>query len=391
MRLQSPRITFKITAILKPKKQSIDEFEGRYLPSGVPGSINLLESLKSDPAIQGSRPRLSAARLSRISTLPNDLVAANETSTLRTREPRVFSALPAISSRVRYARENGRTGRPSIIASLDIETAPFSGEDVQLHAIDIELSDGSIEDLNRSFMPLLPIQCRAKDNLVFLFRLTTNGTPSDNPNQTSARTVLITVHAVVLVSSSCQPKIQMRWKTEVDFSNALNPKYKVPGQSIQRPRRPSSLSRASSNTNRSNSSTSTREPDPTADGAKIRQQGVLTTDFGTSVTVTTPQSATVGQTFSWVIQILNRSRQPRQFTLKVILEDETELSNAQGPKPVLSSTGESRNARIAEAVIDENTTNALQKRRRADMAQIFSLSTGVRTGCVNIGLQVIWR
>ena len=387
MRLQSPRVTFKITAILQPNKQSINEFEDRYLPNSVPGSINLLESLKSDPAVQGSRPRLSAARLSRISTLPNDLVVARETSALRTREPRAFSALPAILSRVRYARENGRTGRPSIIASLDIETAPFSGEDVQLHAIDIELSDGSIEDLNRSFMPLLPIQCHAKDNLVFLFRLMTNGAPSDNPNQASARTVLITVHAVVLVSSSCQPKIQMRWKTEVDFSNALNPRYKVPGQSIQRPRRPSSLSRTRSDTVLSTS----REPDSTADGAKARQQGVSSTDFGTFVTVTTPQTATVGQAFCWVIQILNRSRQPRQFTLKVILEDETELSNAQGPKPVLSSTGESRNARIAEAVIDENTTNALQKRRRADMAQIFSLSTGVRTGCVNIGLQVIWR
>ncbi len=381
MRLQSPVIVFKPTVTLRPTKEEMsDQLNNRILPSGVAGSVNLLEPLKSDPAVQETKPKLSAARLSRFSNLANDPATIDRA--VKADATTAFRALPAISSRVRYARANGRAGKPSIIASLDIETAPFSNEVVELTAIDMELSDGSSENLSGSLMPILPLKCRSKDNPIFLFRLTPYEAPSDSPCQTSARTVLITVHANVLVSPSCQPKIQMRWKTGVDFSTALNPSYGAPGQSMQRQRRPSSLSRAHSNANLSNTSSMKRKPESTIGDGKSRQRAVSVSDFGVSITVTAPKPVVVGQPFSWSILVLNRSKQPRHFALMVTPTANKGAISNQVSKSASLQTADLKAMDIADAVVDENSLYALQKTADVDTGEVMCLGTDVRTGYV---------
>ena len=366
-RLQAPVVTFKLTATLQSTvEESNDDLNGRYLPSGVPASVNLLESLKNDPAVHEGKPKLSAARLSRMSTsISKPHVLAH---TVKTSPPRAIHVLPAISSRVRYARANGFTGKPSIIASLDIETAPFSSEIVDVTAVDMEMSDGSTDDLSKSRLLMPPLNCKPKDNPVFLFRLTPYETPSDSSSQTSARTVLITVHATVLFSPSCRPKIQMRWKTGVDFSTALNPVYGTPRQSMQRLRRPNSLSRTHSNTDVSSLQPSSREND------KAHQGAVSINDFGVSVIITTPKSTILGQPFSWNVLILNRSTRSRQLALTIVPK------RNQGPKSEPTSMMAGTAIEKASGTIDETLLYVLQRNMMPDVEQVISLSTDVRTG-----------
>jgi len=381
MRLQSPTVVFKPTATLRPsKEESSNKSEDPYLPSGVPASTNLLESLNRDPAIQGAKPRLSAARLCRYSPVASDPDASDRT--IKASPQKAFRALPAVSSRVRYSRANGKEGKPSIIASLDIETAPFSKEIVKLTAVHMELSDGSTEDLGKSLPPILPLNCQPKDNIVFLFRLTPLETPSDSSTKSLARTVLITVHATVLSSSTCQPKIEMRWKTGVDFSTALNPAYGAPSQSMQRHRRPNNLSQTLSNTNLNNMPVSIREPNSMSGGIHKRQRAVSVSDFGVSVTFTAPKKVQMGQPFSWDVLVLNRSSKPRQLALTVLPMRRKGATTGHTSRPSLAPATNGLDVDTADAVIDENALYAMQRSEPVDLGEVISLSTDVRIGLV---------
>lgn len=380
MRLQSPTIVFKPSATLQPSKDESrsNEVKDPYLPSGLPSSVNLLESLKSDPLVKGAKPSLSAARLSRLSPSVIDGDSIDRTIKIGAQKP--LRALPAVSSRVRYSRENGTVGKPSIIASLDIETAPFSDEIVELTAIDMELSDGKIEDLSKSFLPLLPLKCQPKDNAVFLFRLRPNEASPDTSNQTSARTVLVTLHATVFVSPTSRPKIEMRWKTGVDFSTALNPIYGTPGQSMQRQRRPNNLSRTLSNNNANNTPASVREPDSASGSTQKRQRAISVSEFGVSITITAPDVVRVGQPFHWEVLVLNGSSKPRQLALTVLPKHKklstTGHTSKSAPIPIIDSS----NFKNALAVIDEVSLYTMQRSVGVDVGDVIGLSTDVRIG-----------
>ena len=383
MRLQSPMIVFKPSATLRPiHEESNDKLRDPILPSGVPASINLLESLKGDPTLQGAVPRLSASRLS--SVKPQAYDEAINDGTLKINAQKAFRALPAISSRVRYSRSNGHNGKPSVIACLDLETAPFSKDNIKITKIDMQLSDGSAEKLGNGHAPTLPLTCQAKDNPVFLYRLTLDETLHDSSNSSSARTVLITVHADVLVSETCYPSIEMRWKTGVDFSTALNPTYGAPGQSMQRPRRPSSLSRtpAAASTGKRPASSGEADSSATSGANQARERAVSVSDFGVSVTFAAPKTVRVGQPFSWDVMVLNRSSKLRQLVLTVVPKRRKGFGGDHLAKASSSSAGVQNASSTAEAVVDENVLYAMQRNAGNDAAQVISLSTDVRIGYV---------
>lgn len=375
-------IVFKSSATLRPvHEESNNKLRDPILPNAVPASINLLESLKGDPTLQGAVPRLSASRLS--SVKPQAYDGAINDGTLKSNAQKAFRALPAISSRVRYSRSNGHNGKPSVIACLDLETAPFSKDNIKITKIDMQLSDGSAEKLGNGHAPTLPLTCQAKDNPVFLYRLTPNEALHDSSNSSSARTVLITVHANVLVSETCHPSIEMRWKTGVDFSTALNPTYGAPGQSMQRPRRPSSLSRTpAASTSKRPASSGEVDSSARSGASQARERAVSVSDFGVSVTFAAPKTVRVGQPFSWDVMILNRSSKPRQLVLTVVPKRRKGFGGGYLAKAPSSSTRDQNDSSTAEAMVDENVLYAMQRNAGNDAAQVISLSTDVRIGYV---------
>lgn len=293
-----------------------------------------------------------------------------------------FRGLPAISSRVRYSKSNGRAGRLSVIASLDVETGAFADEDIAITHVSMQLSEGSAEDMGKALASLLPLVCRPKDNPTFLFRLTPSEPAPDTSNQSSARTVLITVHATVLVSETCRPSIEMRWKTGIDFSTALNPLYGAPGQSMQRRNRPSSLQRMSSTADGNSWPASAREGGASSESGSndLRQRGGSAAEFGVSISFTAPKSVHVGEPFSWDVLVLNRSSRPRELALMAIPRRTKGFTGTHSSKPSSSSVRVRKDGDFADAVIDENLLYSTQKNAGYEAMQVICMSTDLRAG-----------
>ena len=381
IRLHSPTVFFRLSAALRSDNEGLGEkFKDALLPSGVPGSIDLLESLRNDPAISGAEPRLAASRLHGLNPKTYDSYTSD--GSLRVGTQMAFRGLPAISSRLRYSKPNSRAGRFSIVASLDIEAGAFSDEDITITYVNMQLSEGSAEDIGKALAPLLPLTCRPKDNPTFMFRLTPNKLAADASDENLLKTVLITVHATVLVSDTCRPSIEMLWKTGVDFLTALNHFHGVPGQLMQRRKRPSSLQKTSSTVDGNGRPVSAREGSSSSETGSNgqRQRAGSVTGLGVSIAFTGPKSARVGVPFSWDLLVLNRSSRPRQLALMVIPRGRKELGGTHSSKSSSSSVIGRNDGDFAHAVIDDNLLYALHRNAANEETQVISMSTDIRIG-----------
>lgn len=351
----------------------------RYLPDGVPASLNLLDSLKDDPLLHGTGPRLSALRLSGIGSTNQDISSGDQK--LKVLPQLAFRAIPALTARVRYSKSGAHTSKPTVFASLDIETAPFFDNDIVITAIKMTLSGGLAVNLSSGALDF-PIPCRPKDNPIFLFHLIPNEGPHDSPNTSrTSKTLDIAVEANVVVSETCRPRIEMHWKTGVDFSVALNPSYGASGQSLQRKQRPASLPV----TPATGSKGEIPPPAHEADYAGIvpapeRQLKTSMSDLGVTMTFTAPGDVRVGEPFCWDVFVVNRSNKSRRLAITVILKRRRGDFRGHLSRPSSSSMGGRKEAGTADHVLDENLLYAMQRNVGKEPPQIVSLSTDVKIG-----------
>ncbi|KAL8687881.1 MAG: hypothetical protein Q9218_006069 [Villophora microphyllina] len=386
VRMQHPLISFKALGILRRPPSWNSEVAGeRYMPSGVAASTNVLESLRGVPGLGAIQPQLSALRLDRIRPVDN---RATTEQRMRSRPQKPFPAVPAISARVRYTKSGALPSQPSVIASLDIETSPFQHNEVQLIHVNMELSDGLAEDLCTGHALKLPITCQPRDNIIFLFRLLPNSR-EDHSMRTephSSRMLEILLDARVLVSDTCRPKIQMRWKTTVEFSTALSPKYNGPSQGMQRSNRPSSLPVVS---DREKSQAASEDLDLANNtlGSSQQQRAATMLDLGVTMTLTAPKDVYVGQPFTWDVFLVNRSNKPRKLAIVVIPKRRFGDRTSHTSKLSASSgvTTQTHGSDHAEPVMDENRLYATQKANGKESVDIVCVSTDVRLGNLNPG------
>ncbi|KAL8704387.1 MAG: hypothetical protein Q9201_002456 [Fulgogasparrea decipioides] len=306
---------------------------------------------------------------------------------IQSKPQKPFPALPAISARVRYSKSGAFSGRPSMIASLDIETSPFQDDEIDLTDVSMRLSDGSVEDLCIGHALKLPMRCQPRDNIIFLFRLLPGSDPVQNSQSNSnSRTLDILLDAQVLASDMCRPKIQMRWKTTVNFSTALSPGYGGPSQAMQRSTRPPSLPVAPAGEKRG---TASQDLDitPDTDDKSLQQQATVAPDFGVTMTLTAPKDVYVGQPFTWDVFLVNRSNKARKLALVVIPKRKFADHKSHMPKTSAPSavTGQRRAIDHADAVMEENRLYAMQKSNGTEAVGIVCLSTDVRLGYLNPG------
>ncbi|KAI4179310.1 MAG: hypothetical protein LQ348_005424 [Seirophora lacunosa] len=381
LRMQHPMIYFKVSGILRHPPISPQDSRDPFLPSGVAASVNVLEPLSGDAGLQGMKPQLTASRLDRININSNTTV---KDQMIRSRPQKPLPALPAISARVRYSKSGAYTGHHCIIASLDIETAPFQDDTIELSDVFMQLSDGSVEDLCKGQAINLPMTCQPRDKIIFLFRLLPFDDQTSNFEvRSNSRTLDISIDARVLVSHTCHPKIHMRWKTLVDFSTALNPKYGAPAQALQRSKRPSTLSVPSDMENRVPGETSPND----ADDDPAPSQRLSIPNIGLTLTFTAPKDVYVGQPFTWDVFLVNHSVKPRRLAMFVIPVRKS--GEHRNQTPVSSSAiGKGVNGGdldYADAIMDENRLYAVQKRLAREDVGIVCLSPEVRVGPINPG------
>lgn len=374
-------ITFRASVALRPLQTPGDDLiYDPYLPSGIPAPMNILEPLKDSHDSQEREPRLLASRLAGTQSVRQR--PQTSLQILKTKASNSFRALPAIASRVRYHNSATKFDKATLIASLDLECAPFSDDNMRISDVDMQLSEGTVEDLTASHFPLLPLTCRPRDSTVFLFRLLLSNSLSEPLGSNSSRTVEIDVKATVLISDDCRPKIHMRWRTGVDVTTALNPSYSAPGQSMQRSKRPANLPVVPSSEDVDKLPVMARDDDDkaTREGSKTRQRAISISDLGVTITFTAPKQIWVGKEFAMDALVLNGSRRPRKLALRALTRHEKADSKGHLPKSSPLSADGRLNPNIAEAVVDENLLYAMQKSSLEDSAQIISMSTDVKIG-----------
>jgi hypothetical protein len=373
LRLQNPSMVFTATASLKPVEQVQSEtLREEYLPSQVPSGMNLLESFVDDPALVGVKPRLSALRVSRVA--PVTQAARELMRPLKNISRNSIRIYPAINARVRYSRLNTTPTNPSVITSLDVDITQFANCEVTLNEVHLDMTGGSVENLNSIPGLTLPIKCLPQDDITFLYRVLPDDL--DVTNKSQIRTLSISITASAHLTSASKPTISMHWTTTLDFTPPVNNSFGHPTQPIQRPHRPAQLSIGSSSfeTVPTVSSLATLRPDalPHTEITTRHQRNPSIPDFGVTCTFTGPpssQSIIEGVPFSWSVFIVNRSDRARKLALIVL--PKRRRTEARITRPPSTSYGNARkDPKIADAVVDENIVHAMQKNSAVESTEI---------------------
>ena len=383
IRLQSPAIMFKISALLQPQSigNSQQEYDP-YLPSGVPFPINLLQPLQDDPALKGAPPRLFASRFSRKTVISPTI--PHETLPLRTVSKKAICAIPAISARMRYHKSSDTVSKLTVIASLDIEIPVFANNDIDLQSVNVHLNEGEVKDLVGDHILKLPVQCRPRDNIGFLYRLIPQEAIGDGGSSAlSAKALEVSIDGEVLVSKICRPRIHMKWRTNVDFSTALNPNFGNPGQSMQRNHRPASLPAPVADAFKASIPAESSSNITKSSTEGFRKTPATFADLGITATFTATEDVYVGEPFTWDIFIVNRSTKSRRLAIVVIPKLKRIEGRKVGSRPSSSSSNlGSKSGSVADAVMDENMLHAVMKTQSTECAQLVCLTTEIKVGYV---------
>lgn len=351
-----------------------DSRDDDYLPSLVPASTNILQPLSTDRSFRRTEPFLPASRLLRVvpATYSEDPIY-----NVQQYSGHPIRVVPAAGARIRYSRLNSYSGRPTTVASLDFEVTPFLNCDVTFDKAELSLSDGTIETLSEVPGLIPPITCRPRDDVTLVYKLTPEYGPEPNPSTTAIVSTLdISLEALVKVSDNCQPRISMRWRTNVDFSMTLNPTFGGPSQALQRNNRPTSLSMGGSH-----QATASGSGGPPPSRSSFRERAYSVTDVGVTISFSGPVSVVVGRPFPWGVFIVNRSTVPRKFAMVAIPRRKRTDPRGHVPRPSSSSMSHrSKENSVAEAVTDDNIVHAMQKSASGQEAELVCLSTDVRVG-----------
>ena len=367
-------INFRASAALQPEKHRIKEIlSDPYVNRGSPASENVLEPLRGLAGASGQAPSLSAARLRSIQPVSQNPLLRD--SPLKVDVPPAFRALPAISSRIRYQRPVQPSKDPSVIAHLDLETGPFSRSDVELTKVEVELPGGSAEGLSEAQIPTLPLRCSPKDKVVFLHRLTLNHFQRGSDTG-MARPLDIMVDAIVQVSQTCKPIIQMRWKTVVDFSASLNQASSDAAHAMQQASKPTTQQAPASFTDRTGVSQSIQR----GGQGEIRRQGVSIDSLGVMMTFTAPSIVHMGEPFAWDVLVFNKSSDVQRLAIVPVPGSDVRHNRGHLANASSASIRSGEHNGLASAVIDENILHAMQESSLSPPSDLVSLTSRVEVG-----------
>lgn len=385
-RLPNATVTFTASARLRPAKHADGSpIDDEYLPPLVPAPTNILQRLKTIPALKDRAPYLPASRIE--SVLPGPQIDS-EALHIRHQPTKRITISPAVSARIRCSRMATNSPHPTTIASLDFEVTPFATFDVLLDHANVSLaSDGKIDAIT----PLpMPIRCRPRSTVTFLYKIqppahqaeTPLPLPTTAPNTVGFLDILL--ESTLQISEICKPTITMRWRSNVDLSVPSNA---LLGPSYSRlPLHPP----APLQTSRPTSLTTTTKPPPSS---------------GLTISFTFPPTAPLGQTFPLTLLLTNHTAHPLKLAIIPIprrpaSSSTHHSSRKHAPKPSASSALDRRHTPsktsnqhphppvdIAPAVLDENIIHALQKssiNAHTD-TDIVPISTDVRVGPLGSG------
>ena len=307
--------------------------------------------------------------------------------------------VPSVITRMTYHRSGPHNGSPSIIAALNVEVIPFIELKGDIRTLQVSIAHGTVDDLTQD---LVPMSCRSKDLISFLYRLQQTRKPITGMGETGASSQLpnfdvLTIHMELDVSLSdmCKPQIVMDLTTNIDFFQALNPSYGGPAQPMQRPHRPASLPLSNYGSQSQVDLSTTLQPALN-----------LATFQGVSISFTAPTDPVkVGKPFIWRILVNNHSSRAAKLAVyplprvarnsyqglpsakqRHVSRMSLTSSRSHDHKQRAQQPGDSAESEIAQAVVDENVIYALQHSHALPrQTDILALTAEVRIGSLGPG------
>lgn len=386
-RLNNPRVIFTASTTIRPAELHKPVIEDEYITSRQPFGLNLLESYSKDPYLSSVSPRLSASRVSRV--IPVTQAPQQALRPFGYASKRSFNIYPAINIRLRYSRIFSGT-KQTIIASLDLEVTPFGDCDVTIESVDIVLSGGRADALEDISSYKLPIECRPRDDITFLYTLSqtdllpTSNVPTPIPSNSPVRPISVSLKATAHLSDVCHPKIFTNWTTTVDFSPPPAAPSFPPTPGIQRAHRPPSLGSIIHGATVSSSSGirpvyQPAQPSPNIaftppvlSTPSFASQGAENT-LGLTITFSGPSRVYVGEVFLWTVFVVNRSQRSRKLALIV-----PPKRRKVGEGKVLPPRPAGDDA--TEAVLEDSVVYQTHRAQYLEPAELVPLVNDVRIG-----------
>ena len=372
-------IYFTPSAALKPieaapKAQEIVDDE--YLTPGVAQPQNLLAAFANDPALRGVKPKLLASNLYRAPTTP---AVKSLQRNLRSGSRRLFRAAPAFLWRLRFIPSPSPAERGSTIAALDLEITPFASSPVRLEDVHLDLVAGRVEVLT----PLLPKECQPGDQVTLLYKLWPGKKEEIAALGSTLPDLKVTASGSVLISLTCIPRIKFSWTTPVDLPTPSRPTSRAgPPAVIHSPRKEQQPAKPVG----PDTLLSMASPPPQiASPAAKTSRSTLTN--GLIISITGPESITVGHNFTWSLFIVNRSEKVHRLALVAI--PKRRPWSKHGQKDSVASIrggygGDGKGTRgrqdLADAIVDERAVFAAQRNAVQDPTGLICLSPDVRVG-----------
>ncbi len=243
----------------------------------------------------------------------------------------------------------------------------------------------------------LPMDCRSRDLISFLYRLQPARSPSTIATPTTPTSLanldVLTISILIRLTTSdcCHSTICMDWTTNVDFFQALNPSFGAPSQPLQRTHRPQTLSLGNGATKQPQTINTSLQPVIAANGSE-----------NVTISFTSPaEPVKLGMPFAWSVLVVNRTSRPAKVTLVPlprIPKTAAPTSHFQKRHAPASSTAsfhpaERRHVQdvesdveFAQAIVDDNVVYAMQHSNLVPAdTDLMSLTSEVRVGPLGPG------
>ncbi|KAH5653689.1 hypothetical protein HBI51_061910 [Parastagonospora nodorum] len=369
-RFHKPAVYFQPAASFKPASSpKKNDPQDEYLPSHVPTALNLLQAFESDPALDGVHPRLSAMRINKIA--PNSASVVKEmVRPIRNGQRPLFRVLPALIWRIRYTRVHTSLSDLSMIASLDLEVASYAAYDVRIKKVDLSLHGGEVTPFVN--MQQTETVNKPGDQLTYVYKIKPDITPDGSP-ALGSKGHYLTMHVSgeVIMSENCHPKIEIDWRTHVDFAPGSEQTAKM----IKAAHR---LSTPSMQAARTPNPDALPAHDTQAQGAEEEAKNAI----NITLTISGPPKVTVGNIFTWNVFIVNRSDKVRKLAVLVIPKRKRDFDQHVSHLSTSSVSGVKVDKKdlLGNAVVDENIVYAKQKSARTETAELVCLTTDIRLG-----------
>ena len=256
-----------------------------------------------------------------------------------------------------------------MIASLELDIPAFAQHAVEIVDVKLSLLNGIAKSMSEDQVPKLPIVCQARDQLVCLYSLTPSMASLGLPSQPTAQSLDVIINARVMMSESCHPRVEVRFKANVDFVPPPKPGISKAAQPVQQTSKPVNFPAGSDKL--------LDQPGTTPEDSKAPTQEKM----GIVVKFTAKGEVYVGEPFQWEVFVINRSPNQRKLGLAMLYRRKSNGEKRLSSRPTSVNAPAANNKdSTADGFVDDNLLYTMIKSQAPEATQLVCLNTDVRIG-----------